>query len=160
VAANRQTLKETPQNILVWRQYRTLDGDKNIEIPKNVLVTSSESSKYYSALVCKSHKSILICNSPDGRLFAANGHYQYVKKSGELGSCERGRRTTSPLVRCTTDDITATDCNSVIEFSADFAEPNCVRLCDSKTVPFAQIDGLKAIQSTNDWLSAVAAIRQ
>jgi hypothetical protein len=160
VAAKTQTLKKMPleDNILVWRHYRTLAGDQGI-IPENVLVTSSISRSNYFALVCKNQESILVCNSPDGRQFA-NRHYKYLKNTGELGSSERGQRTTSPLVRYTTDDIIAADCDSVIEFSADFAEPNCVRLCDRKPVSFAQIDALKAIRNTSEWLSAVAAIRE
>jgi hypothetical protein len=156
-----QHLKETPRDILVWRQYLTIDGHQGI-IPEHALVTSSTTRTEYFALVCKSQKSLLLCNSSDGRGFA-NRHYRYLEKSGKLGeSYGRGQHTTSPLVRCpnVTAATTAADCDSAIEFSADFARPNCVRLCDSKSVPFARIDELKVIRDPYDWLSAVAIIRE
>jgi hypothetical protein len=156
VAVKDQTLKASaPPEVLVWRKY-ALAGQPDIAIPENVLVTSSVSIQSYSALVCKSCDPIRVTYVAR----FANCHYKYLKKSGELGSSKRGQRTTSPLVKWTSGAITAADCDSVIEFSAHFAEPNCVELRASKTVPFIQIDALDAIKNKDEWVSAVATIRQ
>ena len=82
------------------------------------------------------------------------------RKGYELGSNQRGQRTTSPLVKWTSHPVTANDCNSAIQFSAHFAAPDCVELHDSKRVPYAQILALNAINNVEQWLAAVAAIRR
>src|SRR5260370_19384172 len=125
-AKNKSVSYPPPQNILVWRQYQALGGSRNV-IPKNILVTSSipKSKSNYFALVCKSRKTILVCKGPDRRGFA-NSHYRYLTKSGDLGSYNRGQKTTSPLVRGRTGLITADECDSVIGCSAELAEPYCL----------------------------------
>jgi len=160
VASKNQTLRgSAPPEVRIWRKYRTLTGHQNISIPENVQVTSSVSNSNYFALVCKSPDPIRTGNG--GRF--ANCHYKNLKKfrgGYELGRNRRGQRTTSPLVKYTDGAITAADCDSVIEFSAHFAPPNCVELQDSKSVPYAAIRALNAIRNTHQWLSAVAAIRR
>ena len=155
---------ERPSHVLVWRSYRTLGSHQNICIPKNVLVTSSVLTKNgkvksnHFALVCNSGVSIRAANI--GRF--SNCHYKNLKKSGkayDLGSCQRGQRTTSPLVKWTSHAITQDDCDCAIQFSAYFAVPSCVELQDGKRVPYAQIFALNDINNVAGWLSAVAAIR-
>jgi hypothetical protein len=166
VAVKKQTTKDSaPLEVLVWRKYRTLASHQNIEIPENVLVTSSVSTKDKKI---KSNHFALVCNSRDpirpasiGRF--ANSHYKNLAKSEKgykLGSNKRGQRTTSPLVRCSSGAITVADCDSTIQFSAHFTLPYCVELRDGKRVPYAQILALNAIESTDQWLSAITAIRK
>ncbi len=166
VAVKDQTTKgSAPPQVLVWRKYRTLASHQNIDIPENVLITSSaftkdgKSKSNHFALVCKSCDPIRAASI--GRF--ANGHYKNLKKSGKgyiLGRNKRGQRTTSPLVRCSSGAITVADCDSAIQFSAHFTVPYCVELQDSKRVPYAQILSLNAIKSTDQWLSAITAIRE
>jgi hypothetical protein len=165
-AVKDQTTKgSAPPHVLVWRKYRTLGGHRNIDIPENVLITSSMSTKDGKF---KSNHFALVCNSRDPIRAAnlvqfANSHYKNLTKSGkgyELGSSKRGQRTTSPLVKFTSGAITAADCDSVIQFSAHFAIPFCVELEESKRVSYAQILVLNAIKNTDQWLAAVAAIRK
>ena len=167
LAVKDQTPKgATPPQVLVWRKYQTLGCRQNIDIPKNILVTSSESTKdgkakfNHFALVCNTAVPIRAGNT--ARDFA-NSHYKNLMKAGkgyELGSNQRGQRTTSPLVKWTSHPVTANDCNSAIQFSAHFAAPDCVELHDSKRVPYAQILALNAINNVEQWLAAVAAIRR
>jgi hypothetical protein len=166
VAVKDQTTKgSAPPQVLVWRKYRTLASDQDIDIPENVLITSSLSTKKgklksnHLALVCKSRDLIRAANI--GRF--ANSHYKNLEKSEKgykLGKKNRGQRTTSPLVRCSNGAITVADCDSAIQFSAHFTVPYCVELQDSKRVPYAQILALNAIKSIDQWLSAVTAIRK
>jgi hypothetical protein len=165
VPVKDQTLNgKHPSHVLVWRSYRTLGGQQNFRIPTNVLVMSSVSTKdgrvksNHFALVCNSGDSIHAANI--GRF--SNCHYKNLKKSRkayELGSCQRGQRTTSPLVKWTSHPIAQNDCDCAIQFSAHFAEPYCVELQDGKRVPYAQILALNAINNVAQWQSAVAAIR-
>jgi len=166
VAVKDQTTKgASPQQVLVWRKYRTLGGHQNIDIPKNILVTSSVSTKDGTL---KSNHFALVCNAAApiraeniGRF--ANSHYKNLTKAGkgyELGSNKRGQRTTSPLVKWTSHAVTPDHCDSAIQFSAHFAAPYCAELQDSKRVPYAQILALNAIKNVDQWLAAVAAIRR
>jgi hypothetical protein len=166
VAVKDQKTKETcPPHVLVWRKYRTLGSHRNVDIPKNVLVTSSVSTKDGKL---KSNHFALVCNGGAPILAAAigrfaNSHYKNLTKFGkgyQLGSNQRGQRTTSPLVKWTSHAISPADCDSVIQFSAHFAGPYCVELQDSRLVPYAQILGLNAINNVNQWLAAVGAIRK
>ncbi len=166
VAVKDQTTKgSAPPQVLVWRKYRSQGSDQDIDIPENVLLTSSMATKMgklksnHFALVCKSCDPIRAARI--GRF--ANSHYNNLKKSEkgyELGPNKRGQRTTSPLVRCSSGAIAVADCDSEIEFSAHFTVPCCVELQDSKLVPYAQIVGLNATKSTDQWISAITAIRQ
>ena len=160
VAVKDQTTKgSAPPEVSVWRKYQDID------IPENVLITSSMFTKNgnlktnHFALVCKSRDPIR--EASIGRF--ANSHYKNLtksKKGYELGKKNRGRRTTTPLVRCSSGAIAVADCDSAIQFSAHFTVPYCVELQDSKRVPYAQILGLNAIKSTDQWLSAITAIRK
>src|SRR2546423_12109522 len=100
-----------PPQVLVWRKYRTLGGHQNVDIPRNILVTSSVSTKDgklksdHFALVCNAAAPIRAANI--GRF--ANSHYKNLTKTGksyELGSNKRGQRTTSPLVKWTNHAVT------------------------------------------------------
>jgi hypothetical protein len=166
VAVKDQSPKGSiPQQVLVWRKYRTLGGRQNSDIPKNILVTSAVSTKDGKL---KSNHFALVCNATApiragsvGRF--ANSHYKNLTKAGtgyELGSDKRGQRTTSPLVKWTRHAVTPADCDSVIQFSAHFAEPYCAELQDSKRVPYAQVLALNAIKTVGQWLASVAAIRR
>jgi hypothetical protein len=166
VAIKDQKIKGAhPPLVMVWRKYRTLAGHQNIDMPENVLVTSSVSTKdgklksNHFALVCNSRAAIQAANI--GRF--ANSHYKNLTKSGsgyELGSSQRGQRTTAPLVKSSSHAITPADCDADIQFSAHFVAPYCVELQDSKRVPYPQILALNSIKSVDQWLSAVAAIRR
>ena len=166
MAVKDQTTKgSAPPQVLVWRKYRTLASHQNIDIPENVLITSSVSTKggkfksNHFALVCKSRDPIRAWSI--GRF--ANNQYKNLTKSEKgykLGSNKRGQRTTSPLVRCSSGAIAVADCDSAIQFSAHFTVPYCVELQDSKRVPYAQILALNVINNVERWLTGVAAIRR
>ena len=93
----------------------------------------------------------------------ANRHYKNISKDGTLGKTAGGQRTTTALVRWTTSPISGAECDSLIDFSAQFCAPYCVELSDPKLVSLSTVasfnwqiaEGLRLRQ----WLLAVATIR-
>jgi hypothetical protein len=121
----------------VWRKYRMLGGDRLHDIPKHVLITSAALTK--SGTVRTTHFA-LICNSSipikmGGNVFRfAHRHYKHISKDGTLGKTTGGQRTTTALVRWTTSPISGAECDSLIDFSAQFCAPYCVELSDPKRI--------------------------
>src|ERR1700730_14214456 len=127
----------SPEQVFVWRKYRMLNNNKTYDIPEHVLVTSSINGKggkvkqMHFALVCKTDDPI-----EEAKLWKfSNCHYRNLKKQKtgkgyELGSCERGQRTTAPLVKWTNQPIVDAECDATISFMAKLCVPNCVELCD------------------------------
>ena len=94
---NQKTLTP-PAHVFVWRKYRTLTRNRIDDVPEHVLMTSSIDYSTYFALVCKSTDPI----GPERIGKFSNRHYKNLKKNAsryELGSCDRGQRTTGPYSR-------------------------------------------------------------
>jgi hypothetical protein len=129
--------KGSATDALVWRKYRMLGGDILHDIPKHVLITSAAVTQ--SGAVRATHFA-LICNASipitvAGNVFRfANHHYENVSKDGTLGKIGRGQRTTTALVKWTTSPISGAECDSLIDFSAQFCAPYCVELSDPKRI--------------------------
>ena len=152
---------------LVWRKYRILGGDILHDIPKHVLITSAAVTKSgkirtrHFALVCNSSVAIKM----GGRAFKfSNRHYKNLSKNGKLGKSARGQRTTTALVRWTSSPISGAECDTLIDFSAEFCAPYCAELSDPKQIPPSAIATLNwqiahGLHPTQ-WLHAVATIRR
>jgi hypothetical protein len=154
-------------NLLVWRKYRTLGSSESHDIPKHVLITSAVLTKSgthrttHFALICKSRVPIKM----GAYVFRfSNPYYKNLGKDGKLGKSARGQRTTTALVRWRTSPISGAECDSLIDFSADFCPPHCVELSDPRPIPRSAIATLNQ-QIANglgirQWVPAVTAIRQ
>jgi hypothetical protein len=159
--------KGSATDALVWRKYRMLGGDILQDIPKHVLITSAAVTKggttrtKHFALVCSSRVPLKM----GGRAFRfSNSHYKNLSKDGKLGKSARGQRTTAALVRWTNSPISGAECDSLIDFSADFFLPHCVELSDPKPIQRSAIVTLNR-QIANglgirQWTPAVTTIRQ
>ena len=159
--------KGSATDALVWRKYRILGGDILHDIPKHVLITSAavtKSGKIWTrhfALVCNSSVAIKM----GGRAFRfSNRHYKNLSESGKLGKSARGQRTTTALVRWTSSPISGAECDTLIDFSAEFCAPYCAELSDPKQIPPSAIATLNwqiahGLHRTQ-WLHAVATIRR
>ena len=143
-----------------------LGGDILHDIPKHVLITSDAVTK--SGTVRKTHFA-LICSSSlpikmGGHVFRfANRRYKNTSKDAILGKTARGQRTTTALVRWTTSPISGAECDSLIDFSAQFCAPYCVELFDPKLISSSTVVGLNWQIAEGlhlrQWLIAVATIR-
>jgi hypothetical protein len=158
------TIKNTT---IVWRQYSVLGSRVSHDIPKHVLITSAALAKNGSlrtthfALVCKSRVPIKM-GEPVFRF--SNAHYKNLGKGGKLGKSARGQRTTTALVRWKRTPISGAECDSLIDFSADFCLPHCVELSDPKQISPSAVAKLNqqiahGLHPTQ-WLHAVATIRR
>jgi hypothetical protein len=154
-------------DLLVWRQYRVLGSNVSHGIPKHVLITSAAFAKNgalrtaHFALICKSRVPIKM-GEPVFRF--SNDHYKNLGKGGKLGKSARGQRTTTALVRWKRTPISGAECDSLIDFSADFWLPHCVELSDPKLIQRSAIAALNQ-QIANglgirQWTPAVTTIRQ
>jgi hypothetical protein len=152
--------KGSASNALVWRKYRMLGGDILQDIPKHVLITSAEAAK------CGRH----ICSSSvpikmGEHVFRfCNSHYKNLSKDGAIGKSARGQRTTTALVKWTSSTISGSECDSLIDFSAQFCAPYCVELSDPKRIPPSAMEALnqqiaKGLGSRH-WTLAVTNIRR
>jgi hypothetical protein len=158
---------DSPSNLLVWRQYSVLGSSVSHAIPKHVLITSAALAKNNSlrtthfALVCKSRVPIKM-GEPVFRF--SNAHYKNLGKGGKLGKSATGQRTTTALVRWKRTSISGAECDSLIDFSADFCLPHCVELSDPKLIQRSAIVTLNQ-QIANglgfrQWTPAVTTIRR
>ncbi len=159
--------KRSATDALVWRKYRMLGGDILQDIPKHVLITSAAVTKggttrtKHFALVCNSSVPLKI----GGRAFRfSNAHYKNLSKDGKLGKSARGQRTTAALVRWTNSPISGAECDSLIDFCADFCSPYCVELCDPVRISLTVVAKLNQQVASGlgirQWRLAVATIRQ
>src|SRR6478672_2047033 len=134
--------QEPPKNgsssdAFVWRKYRMLGGDLLHDILKHVLITSAAVTKGGTT---RTKHFALVCNSSfplkmGGRVFRfSNAHYKNFSKDGKVGKSATGKRTTAALVRWTGSPISGAECDSVIDFYADFCTPYCVELFDPKLI--------------------------
>jgi hypothetical protein len=141
--------------------------ERKHDIPKHVLITSAAVAKNGSlpathfALVCKSRVPIKM-GEPVFRF--SNAHYKNLGKGGKLGKSARGQRTTTALVRWKRTAISGAECDSLIDFSADFCLPHCVELSDPKLIQRSAIVTLNQ-QIANglgfrQWTPAVTTIRR
>jgi hypothetical protein len=159
--------KGSATDALVWRKYRILGGDILQDIPKHVLITSAAVTKggtirtRHFALVCNSGVPLRI----GGRAFRfSNPHYKNLDKDGKLGKSARGQRTTTALVRWTSSPISGAECDSLIDFSADFCAPYCVELFDPMRISPSSVAKLNqqiahGLHPTQ-WLHTIATIKQ
>ena len=159
--------KGSATDALVWRKYRMLGGDILQDIPKHVLITSAAVTKGGTT---RTKHFALVCNSSfplkmGGRVFRfSNAHYKNFSKDGKVGKSATGKRTTAALVRWTGSPISGAECDSVIDFYADFCTPYCVELFDpvriSPTVVAKLNRQIASGLGIRQWRLAVAAIRQ
>ena len=117
--------------------------------------------RYDFALICSSSVPIKI----GGRAFKfSNPHYKNLSKDGKLGKSVRGQRTTSALVRWTSSPISGAECDSLIDFSADFCAPYCVELFDAMRISPSAVAKLNQQIAKElgigQWTRAVATIRR
>ena len=159
--------KGSATDALVWRKYRMLGGDILQDIPKHVLITSAAVTKggttrtKHFALVCNSSVPLKM----GGRAFRfSNSHYKNLSKDGKLGKSARGQRTTAALVRWTNSPISGAECDSLIDFYAEFCTPYCVELFDPVRISPSVVAKLnhqiaRGLRPTQ-WLHAVATLRR
>ena len=166
---NRQKKNSPPSHVFVWRKYTPFASRSVLQdIPDHVLITSAilrtdgSTKASHFALICQSTNPV---ERRQEGVFA-NSHYKNLRKAAagyQLGSTQRGQRTTTPLVKWTSQSVPAAECDATIDFSAAFKFPNCVELLDSKQVPISSIVSLNrkiaAGLSAAQWKSEVAAIR-
>ena len=159
--------KGSATDALVWRKYRMLGDDIFQDIPKHLLVTSAAVTKggttrtKHFALVCNSSVPLKM----GGRAFRfSNSHYETLSKDGKLGKSARGQRTTAALVRWTNSPISGAECDSLIDFYAEFCTPYCVELFDPVRISPSVVAKLnhqiaRGLRPTQ-WLHAVATLRR
>ncbi len=158
---------DSASDILVWRKYRILGSGVVHDIPKHILITSAAVTK--SGTIRATHFA-LICNSSapikmGGHVFRfSNSHYKNLSKDGKLGKSARGQRTTQALVRWTNSPISGAECDSLIDFSAEFCAPYCVELSDPKRIPPSAVATLNQQIAhglhRSQWALAIATIKQ
>jgi hypothetical protein len=164
---DKEVDKGSATDALVWRKYRMLRGDILQDIPKHVLITSAAVTKGGTT---RTKHFALVCNSSfplkmGGRVFRfSNAHYKNFSKDGKVGKSATGKRTTAALVRWTGSPISGAECDSVIDFYADFCTPYCVELFDpvriSPTVVAKLNRQIASGLGIRQWRLAVATIKQ
>jgi hypothetical protein len=159
--------KGSATDALVWRKYRVLGGDILQDVPRHVLITSAAVTKSgkmrttHFALICSSSVPIKMGE----HVFRfCNSHYKNLSKDGAIGKSARGQRTTTALVKWTSSTISGAECDSLIDFSAQFCAPYCVELSDPKRIPPSAMEALnqqilKGLGSRH-WTLAVTNIRR